>query len=78
MVNLIAELPEAEEVLAVPNTHLHLYGKSPRPGRKLGHVTIRADNFEKLQQRLGELPAFFKRPEYCLEEALPETLAKRA
>jgi len=78
MVNLIAELPEAEEVLAVPNTHLHLYGKSPRPGRKLGHVTVRADKFEKLQQRLGELPAFFKRPEYCLVEALPETLAKRA
>jgi 5-(carboxyamino)imidazole ribonucleotide synthase len=78
MVNLIAELPEAEEVLAVSNTHLHLYGKSPRPGRKLGHATVRAEKLEKLQQRLSELPAFFKRPEYCLEEALPETLAKRA
>ena len=78
MVNLIAELPAAEEVLAVANTHLHLYGKSPRPGRKLGHVTVRADNFEKLQQQLGELPAFFKRPEFCLDEAQPETLAKRA
>jgi 5-(carboxyamino)imidazole ribonucleotide synthase len=78
MVNLIGELPDAEEVLAVENTHLHLYGKSPRPGRKLGHVTVRADKLEKLQQRLSELPAFFKRPEFCLEEALPETLAKRA
>ena len=78
MVNLIAELPAAEEVLAVANTHLHLYGKSPRPGRKLGHVTVRADKFEKLQQQLGELPAFFKRPEFCLDEAQPETLAKRA
>jgi 5-(carboxyamino)imidazole ribonucleotide synthase len=78
MVNLIGELPDAEEVLAVQNTHLHLYGKSPRPGRKLGHVTVRADKLEKLQQRLSELPAFFKRPEFCLEEALPETLAKRA
>jgi 5-(carboxyamino)imidazole ribonucleotide synthase len=78
MVNLIAELPVAEEVLAVANTHLHLYGKSPRPGRKLGHVTVRADKFEKLQQQLGELPAFFKRPEFCLDEAQPETLAKRA
>jgi 5-(carboxyamino)imidazole ribonucleotide synthase len=78
MVNLIGELPDAEEVLAVENTHLHLYGKSPRPGRKLGHVTVRADKLEKLQQRLSGLPAFFKRPEFCLEEALPETLAKRA
>jgi 5-(carboxyamino)imidazole ribonucleotide synthase len=78
MVNLIGELPEPAEVLRAPNTHLHLYGKSPRPGRKLGHVTVRADKFEKLQQRLGELPAFFQRPEYCLQQTLPEPLANRA
>ncbi len=78
MVNLIGELPEAAEVLRAPNTHLHLYGKSPRPGRKLGHVTVRADKFEKLQQRLAQLPGFFQRPEYCLQQALPETLANRA
>jgi len=78
MVNLIGELPEAEEVLRVRNTHLHLYGKSPRPGRKLGHVTVRADQLGKLQQRLAELPAFFRRPEFCLQEAQAETLAGRA
>jgi 5-(carboxyamino)imidazole ribonucleotide synthase len=78
MVNLIGELPEAQEVLKVANTHLHLYGKEPRPGRKVGHVTVRADQFAKLQGRLQELPAFFHRPEFCLEQALPETLAKRA
>lgn len=78
MVNLIGELPDAEQVLSVPNTHLHLYGKSPRVGRKLGHVTVRADKFEKLQQRLTELPAFFQRPEFCLEEARAATLANRA
>jgi 5-(carboxyamino)imidazole ribonucleotide synthase len=78
MVNLIGELPEAAEVLRTLNTHLHLYGKSPRPGRKLGHVTVRADKFANLQQRLAELPAFFQRPEYCLPQALAETLANRA
>lgn len=77
MVNLIGELPDAGDVLAVSNAHLHLYGKTPREGRKLGHVTLRAESLEKLQERLSELPAFFKRPEFCLEEALPETLAKR-
>jgi 5-(carboxyamino)imidazole ribonucleotide synthase len=77
MVNLIGELPESQEVLRVLNTHLHLYGKSPRPGRKLGHVTLRADKFEKLQQRLSELPVFFQRAEFCLEQAQPETLANR-
>lgn len=25
---------------AVPEAHIHLYGKEPRPGRKLGHVTV--------------------------------------
>jgi 5-(carboxyamino)imidazole ribonucleotide synthase len=78
MVNLIGELPNPEEVLAILNAHLHLYGKVPRPGRKLGHLTVRADKPEKLQQRLSELPAFFNRPEFCLEKALPETFAKRA
>ena len=78
MANLIGELPESEPLLKVPNAHLHLYGKEPRPGRKLGHVTVRANKLEELQQRLHELPAFFHRPEFCLDETLPETLAKRA
>lgn len=25
--------------IAAPDAHLHLYGKAPRPGRKMGHVT---------------------------------------
>jgi 5-(carboxyamino)imidazole ribonucleotide synthase len=78
MINLIGELPERAEVLNVSNAHLHLYGKEPRAGRKLGHVTVRADQFEKLQQRLSALPEFFRRPEYCLEKVLPELLVKRA
>jgi len=40
LVNLIGSLPTAEDVLAIPGAHLHLYGKEPRPGRKLGHVTL--------------------------------------
>ncbi|HEY0388438.1 MAG TPA: 5-(carboxyamino)imidazole ribonucleotide synthase [Gaiellales bacterium] len=40
MVNLIGDVPDAASVLAVSGAHLHLYGKAPRPGRKLGHVTV--------------------------------------
>jgi 5-(carboxyamino)imidazole ribonucleotide synthase len=40
MVNVIGSVPPADEVLRVPGAHLHLYGKEPRPGRKLGHVTL--------------------------------------
>ena len=78
MVNLIGELPENNEVLLVTNAHLHLYGKTPRPGRKLGHVTLRAETFPQLQQRLADLPTFFQRPEFCLQEARSETFANRA
>jgi 5-(carboxyamino)imidazole ribonucleotide synthase len=70
MLNLIGDLPESSEVLAVPDAHLHLYGKSPRPGRKLGHVTLRAASPERLALRLSELPAFFHRPDFCLAAAL--------
>jgi 5-(carboxyamino)imidazole ribonucleotide synthase len=41
LVNLIGAVPPTEAVLAVPGAHLHLYGKAPAPGRKLGHVTLR-------------------------------------
>jgi 5-(carboxyamino)imidazole ribonucleotide synthase len=70
MLNLIGELPEPSEILAVPDAHLHLYGKSPRPGRKIGHLTVRAASPERLSLRLSELPSFFHRPDYCLAAAL--------
>ena len=33
-------LPGREMALGVPGLHWHDYGKSPRPGRKLGHCTL--------------------------------------
>ena len=52
MVNLIGELPDRADVLAMPGAHLHLYGKEPRPGRKLGHVTVWAADGPTLDMRL--------------------------
>lgn len=46
MLNLIGAVPPMEHVLACPGAHLHLYGKSPRPGRKLGHVTVLGETAE--------------------------------
>jgi 5-(carboxyamino)imidazole ribonucleotide synthase len=40
MVNLVGDMPPLDRLLAVPGAHVHLYGKAPRPGRKLGHVTL--------------------------------------
>jgi 5-(carboxyamino)imidazole ribonucleotide synthase len=40
MVNLIGDVPPLEELLALPGARVHLYGKEPRAGRKVGHVTL--------------------------------------
>jgi 5-(carboxyamino)imidazole ribonucleotide synthase len=40
MVNLIGSVPPIGELLALPDARVHLYGKAPRPGRKVGHVTL--------------------------------------
>jgi 5-(carboxyamino)imidazole ribonucleotide synthase len=77
MLNLIGEVPDSAEVLAVLNAHLHLYGKSARAGRKLGHVTLRASSPEQLFSRLSELPTYFHRPEFGLDAILRHaTLAR--
>jgi 5-(carboxyamino)imidazole ribonucleotide synthase len=40
MVNLIGTVPDTAALVAVAGAHIHLYGKEPRPGRKLGHITF--------------------------------------
>jgi 5-(carboxyamino)imidazole ribonucleotide synthase len=57
MVNCIGVMPARDAVLAVPGAHLHDYGKSPRPGRKLGHVTVVADDDAQLETRLDAVQA---------------------
>jgi 5-(carboxyamino)imidazole ribonucleotide synthase len=42
--------PAWSQVLALPGTHLHLYGKlSARPGRKMGHLNITATTAEAVR-----------------------------
>lgn len=55
MVNFIGTVPAAAKVLELPGVYLHDYGKEPRPGRKLGHATVRAmvpDALEPLVERI--------------------------
>lgn len=43
MVNIIiGQHPKSEDVLALEGAHLHLYNKSEREGRKIGHITFNA------------------------------------
>lgn len=61
MVNFIGGLPATEDVLSLPKTHLHLYDKSPRKGRKVAHATIRAENNEQLAALTTKLSALADR-----------------
>jgi 5-(carboxyamino)imidazole ribonucleotide synthase len=55
MLNLIGEIPEAARQLGIPDCWLHDYGKSPRPGRKLGHITVLADSAAVRDERLDQV-----------------------
>lgn len=62
MLNLLGDLwfhdgtkesePDWAAVLALPGMHLHLYGKAQaRPGRKMGHLTITAEDAAQARER---------------------------
>jgi 5-(carboxyamino)imidazole ribonucleotide synthase len=55
MINLIGSLPDLDAGYRLPDTHIHLYGKSARAGRKLGHVTLRTPDLETLRLHLATL-----------------------
>lgn len=61
MLNLIGSIPDVSKVLAVEGAHLHVYGKEPRPHRKMGHITIRTDDALSRDERLRELQAALSR-----------------
>ena len=53
MLNLLGEIPDAAR--ALPFGTLHDYSKVPRPGRKLGHITVLADSSAERDRQLGEI-----------------------
>ncbi len=55
MVNLIGSEPPDEAFPVDPGVHVHRYGKHARPGRKLGHVTVVADDADTFFQVLQEV-----------------------
>nr|WP_298412300.1 5-(carboxyamino)imidazole ribonucleotide synthase [uncultured Halomonas sp.] len=52
MLNVIGALPERDAVLKISGTRWHDYGKAPRPGRKIGHITVLASSNEQLAERI--------------------------
>ncbi|MDO4044754.1 5-(carboxyamino)imidazole ribonucleotide synthase [Clavibacter michiganensis] len=43
-----------------PEARFHFYGKDPRPGRKVGHVTVVGDDLDETAYRARAAAAFFR------------------
>jgi 5-(carboxyamino)imidazole ribonucleotide synthase len=76
MVNLLGDLwwpqgdasaaptkPPWDRLLALPGTHLHLYGKlSARPGRKMGHLNITGASVAQVRETTEQVLALLGLP----------------
>ncbi len=58
MINIIGEEGPSAKVLSMPKAHLHLYDKSERVGRKLGHINLLADSEDELYEQIKGLSEY--------------------
>lgn len=57
MVNFIGSVPPMAALAAIEGCHPHHYGKAFKPGRKVGHATLRVRDHAQLAARLQQLQA---------------------
>ncbi len=55
MVNVIGREPDVAKLREVSDVHIHMYGKVPRPRRKLGHITVTADDLGGVRDSVSRL-----------------------
>jgi len=55
MVNFIGSAPAPAQLAAIPGLHVHLYGKSAKPARKIGHANLTAATPAELKRALTRL-----------------------
>ncbi|CAG8999808.1 MAG: N5-carboxyaminoimidazole ribonucleotide synthase [Candidatus Celerinatantimonas neptuna] len=64
MINILGEDTVAPDILSLPGCRLHWYGKSKRPGRKMGHINISADTPEQLHERICQLAQYLPQEQF--------------
>jgi len=55
MLNILGHIPPVQAVLAIEGAHLHLYGKAPTEKRKVGHVTVVAQDPAAIEAKVATL-----------------------
>ena len=62
LVNIIGQYPKSEDVLALEGVHLHLYNKTEREGRKIGHITLMPNDSTQLTILCRQLAKILPNP----------------
>jgi 5-(carboxyamino)imidazole ribonucleotide synthase len=62
MINIIGKHPKSEDVLALNGAHLHLYNKTEREGRKIGHITLMPNDSAELTILCRQLAKILPEP----------------
>ncbi|TCM68704.1 5-(carboxyamino)imidazole ribonucleotide synthase [Acinetobacter calcoaceticus] len=62
MVNIIGKHPRTADVLGLEGAHLHLYNKTEREGRKIGHITLMPTHSEQLTTLCRQLAQILPEP----------------
>ncbi len=55
MVNVIGREPDLGRLREMADVHVHMYGKTPAPRRKLGHITVTADDMDGVRSRVAQV-----------------------
>lgn len=58
MLNILHTMPDMTALRKIPGAKLHWYGKEPRPGRKLGHITFVESKVTCLKEKVAQAETF--------------------
>jgi len=64
MINILGPDHVDHQVLNVPSVAMHWYGKSKRPGRKMGHINVCGDTKAQLIERLNKIASILPEDEF--------------
>jgi 5-(carboxyamino)imidazole ribonucleotide synthase len=74
MINILGEDSLNQQLLAIPGLAIHWYGKSKRPGRKMGHLNIIAETPAQLTEKLRQAAALLDKNAFPAIQELSQTL----
>ncbi|CAH9058380.1 N5-carboxyaminoimidazole ribonucleotide synthase [Pseudoalteromonas holothuriae] len=64
MINVLGQTSIPNEVLSICDTTTHWYSKAAKPGRKMGHINVSANDLSQLGSRLEKLTHFLCERDY--------------